>query len=534
MHDKTNRLAVCRCLTVAVALFTGCTALKKVAKGGKLTTSDLANEGDQAYKAEQLEKTQIARRERQVDDNPQKIAAQRKATAARCGKIAAGLRESRNKKRWNGVRRGIDDYVQCRRKMNDVRVDAGQISAIDGDVVVEIDAFAEHGLREAKAQRISSKFRYALAYERDIENAMARYAEIAPRSKQPASLLKRMDAIRTQHRDPEEITAEEAGGAYEAWKALAATRFAKEWDATHAAEAKARPDFDRGSAAVARGDFKAGLKALYAAREALFAGAWPNSLAFDTALASGALRTGLSYEIAKVIARVHFDQGDKARLYPELQIIKTGRAWMSKADETTVRLYDILADGSGRLTPKTTDAVRRYAARYAKETEAWRTVKDTARAMSGQAYGLLGVDLKTISHRHAASQPAATAGKVVWVDESVDAVSGGDLRFDLRRSYEVPTRCWNTRKISHVNLWTGRVYYAQKCNYKTVHDGYYLVVARPAGVPVSKGDKVSFYAAVGPKKGDDLHLVDAGFVRVAPSGKTTWYAGAKVAHQAPE
>ncbi len=581
MSATRKRFAIIALAAATMMWIGGCGALKKVASGGKLTSADLVREGDRAVKAKQRENKQVSRLEGQVNTNLKQIAElrqkgrfssaeyrekslnrtlkklrsldssnavakaapgkladikstysksvyQRKATAERCDKIAANTKDARMNERWSRVSRNIDSYVKCRRKMKDVGVDEGKIGPIDAKMVDELDAFAEYSLKESKANRIASKFRYAVAYERDMENKMGRYGEIAPDSRKPTGYLKKMNKIRMKHRDPQEIAAEKAKGAYEAWKKLATEQFHKEWDAIHAAEAKAKADFDKGFAAIDKGDYNNGLKALYKARETLFAGAWPNALAFDTALASGALRTGLSYEISAAIARAHFDQGDKAKLYPELAIIKTGRKWLSKEDETTVRLYNILADRKGKLTPKTTDQVRRYASRYAKETRAWRTVKDTAKASSGEAYSLLGVDLQTISHRRAASKPTENAGKIVWVKEPVTSVSGRNLRFDFRRSYKVPTKCWNTRKISHVNLWTGRVYYQQKCKYKTVRDGYYLVVAGPPGVRVKKGDQVSFYAAVGAKKGNDLRLVDAGYVRVAPKGKTRWYTGAKI------
>lgn len=580
-----NRIALHTALAISATLvmgqLAGCATLKKVASGGKITQADLVREGDKAYKDNEREKEQIGRLEKQVDENlkqieekraagqfssaeyrekslgrtldqlkaldkanarltsaPAKLADikqkysrevyERKATAERCEKFVTDAKDNRMNERWNYAGNRIDDYVKCRRKMKDVGVDEGRIGGIDGNAIAEMDAFAEHLLQESQANRVAAQFRYAVAFERDLEEKMERYAEIDPKSAKPAGYVKKMNEIRMKHRDPEEVAAEKAQGAYEAWKKLAADQFEKEWTNIQEAEAKARPGYDKGLAALEKGDFKAAMPELYKARETLYKAAYPTSLAFDTALTNGNLRRGLSYEIAAAIAKGHFDQGDKARLYPEMDIIKTGRKWMSKDDELIIRWNDILADRQGNLTPKTTDQVRRYASRYAKETRGWRTVKDTAKAASGEAYSLLGVELETVSHRAAASDPAANAGKIVKVEEPVTSVSGRSLSFDFRREYQVPTNCWRTKRIASVNLWTGRVNYEQKCNYKTVKDGYFLVVNGPAGVRVAKGDLVTFYAAVGAKKGNNLHLEDAGFVRVAKKGETSWYSGARI------
>ena len=193
-------------------------------------------------------------------------------------------------------------------------------------------------------------------------------------------------------------------------------------------------------------------------------------------------------------------------------------------------MFDILEDGDGKLTPKPTEAVRRYAGRYSDVGRKFKAVKEVASAQRGEAYNMLGVDVETISHREAGSNTAEKAGKVVYMkDVAVDTVKGSMLRFDFKSSYKVPTSCRNTKEVSSVNLYTGRVSYVQKCKYKTVKDGYIVVVPAPKGEKVKKGDLVSFYATVKERKGKfEVMLKDPGYVRVSSGGQTKWFLGAKV------
>lgn len=188
-----------------------------------------------------------------------------------------------------------------------------------------------------------------------------------------------------------------------------------------------------------------------------------------------------------------------------------------------------MADRDGKLAPKASTPVRRYASRYSDVAKKWKYSKEGAEASTGNAYAMLGVSIETVSHRRAGSSPDEYAGKIVRVEEKVDAVKGNELKFDFRASYKVPTNCWSTGKVSHVNVYTGDVHYEQKCNYKKVKRGYILSVEKPSGVTVSEGDVVSFYAAVGDKEGNyTLNLGSPGYVRVAPKDKTAWYLGADV------
>jgi hypothetical protein len=297
-----------------------------------------------------------------------------------------------------------------------------------------------------------------------------------------------------------------------------------------AAEAKAKPDYEAGVAALEKGNYREALEKLNSAREKLYQAAYPSSVALDSAVKNGSLKRGLSYEIASAIARVHFEDGNVSSLYPELNIIKDGRTWLDGGEELKVRLYDILADRDGALAPKASDPVKSYASRYSDTADKYRFSKQAADAKVGAAYAMLGVDLDTISHRTAGSSPEDNAGKVVYVDEAVTKVEGKYLHFDFRGEYSVPTKCWHTNKISSVNAYTGRVTYEQKCKYKKVKRGYILKVEKPRGIKVSKGDVVSFYATVGKKEGKfTVNLNEPGYVRVAPDGKTAWYLGVNVA-----
>ncbi len=572
-------IAVAACVG-AVGL-TGCSTMKKLARGGTITTNDLVNEYDkheqEKEQARELEKridgelaeiqakresgnfSSAEYREQSLqrmleqlkkldDESPQLTAApkkleeikktytkevyERKALAEECSKAIESSKTARAEDRWSDVDYALERFVKARRKLVDAKGDPAVVKQLDAGAVGEWELFAANALKQTKAWRMEQSFWNAVGMEKNLAKKAEGLAEAeqnaAGNTAKTDKILADMKAIQMAHRDPKEIEAEQAKGAFEAWVKNATEIFQKEWAVVAAAEAAARPTYQAGVAALEAGDYAGALTKLHEARQALFEKAWPSSVALEAAVNQGDVNNGLSYEIAAAIARVHFEKGDTAALYPELAIIKEGRKWGTPEQELQVRLYNILADRNGRLAPQATDLVKRYASSYSNEAKPWRNAREAAEAAEGEAYNMLGVALKTVSHRHAASEPDKNAGAVVFIDEKVTEVAGNKLRFDFRQSYQVPTNCWRTGRISSVNIYTGRVYYEQKCNYKTVKEGYFLVVDKPKGATVKKGDKVSFYATVGKKTGSNLNLDNAGFIRVAPEGKTTWFLGVKV------
>ncbi len=569
------------CLT-AVGTTAGCSLLKKAASGGKISSADVVNSADSKYKERERDQKQAADYVKRIDetlaaiekqrkeghfssaeyrektlqrymdklkeldaDNPKLKSAPkrlaeikqkytkevyaRKALTDECQKDVDNAKEARMDERWRRVDYALVDYVKCRRKLKDAGGAADAIAAQDKLYEGEFQKFAAYALGIIEKDRKASQFRTAVAFEKNLEDKLDDYNEVAPDNDYTKGVAKRIKKVRMAYRDPREVEAEKAADAFKAWKKMAGETFAKEMKKLKDAEATAKPDYDAGVAALQKGDYKTALKKLTTARQKLYAAAYPSSVALDTAIANGDLKRGLSYKIAAAIARVQFEQGNLAKLYPELNIIKQGRPWLEDSEELKVHLYDILADRSGRLAPKASDPVKRYASRYSDTAKKWRFSKQAADAKVGQAYAMLGVDLSTVSHRQAGSNPGKYAGKVVYVSEPVTAVKGGSLQFDFRSAYKVPTKCWHTNKIASVNAYTGQVYYEQKCHYKKVKSGYILQVPRPRGVKIHKGDKVSFYATVGKKKGKyTVVLTDPGYVRIAPNGKTAWYLGVKV------
>ncbi len=570
-------------LAIASAmLLPGCNLIKKAAKGDKITRDDMVNEGDRAYQQNERDREQVARIEASIDEDlkeieelrqtgrfssadyrkrslekrlvelkkldsrnakltsaPKKVGElestytedvyNRKVLGTQCAELVERAKTGKMEENWSQTDRALTDYAKCRRKMVDAQLAQGEIDELDKRAIPEYDGYLAYLLEQVSAFRKEKDFYRSSGFEATLDKHVKYYQEISPKSKKPAETLAKLETTRKKYRDPKEVEAEQAKGAFDAWSDQVTKAFNAEWDKIAAAEATARPLYEEGLAALESGDAKSAEAKFLAARQTLYNTAYPSSVALETAYRNGALEKGLSYEIAAALARLYFEQGVKAKLYPELSIIKVGRPWMSKEEELQIRHYDVLADQNGKLAPKPTDPVRTYAGRYSDVGKQFKGVAEVAQARRGEAYNLMGVDIELISHRVGASDPSANAGKVVFVEEPVDDVRGNTLRFDFQREYEVPTKCWNTNTVSSVNLYTGQVYYAQKCNYKKQKDGYVLVVAVPKGVKVAKGDQVSFYATVGSKKGQtELLLDNPGYVRVAPKGETSWFLGTSV------
>lgn len=558
-----------------------CGLLKKAATGGKISSNDLVNEADSQYQANEREKEQIVRLEGDIKEDLVEIETLRKdgrfssaeyrvktmnkrlaelkkldgknamLTSApkklgeiestwteevynknvltkKCSELAESSKASRMEENWYRVNSSLEDYAKCRRKLVDVGVGEDVIAQSDAVVVPEFEAYFEYLITQAFESRKAKDFYKAVGFEKTLEGQVKYYLEAKPSADKSAEALKKMKTNQMKYRDPKEVEAEQAKGAFEAWQKQAAGVFNQDWVKIQRAEEAAKPLFDEGKAAMESGDAKTAETKLIAARGKLFTEAYPSAVALDAAIQNGSVSRGLSYEISSALARIYFESGEKAKLYPELSIIKEGRAWLSKDEEEQVRLYEILADRTGKLVPKPTEPVIRYASRYSDTSKTYKGVKELADARIGEAYNMLGVAMDTITHRQASLSTEEKAGQVVFMEEPVDDVKGGKLYFDFRREYEVPVKCWRTNKVAGVNLYTGVVYYEEKCKYEKRKDGYFIVVDSPKGVKVGKGDIVSFYAAVGKKSNANINLDNAGFVRVAPKGTTAWFMGNNV------
>ena len=568
-------------LVVTCALATtlpACALLKKAATGGQITSNDLVNEADSQYQQNERDKAKVASLEKDINEDLKEIEEQRKngrfssadyrvktmerrladlkaldgknallasapqrlsqiqstwteevynknVLTQKCSELGDTAKTARMEENWYRVDSSLVEYAKCRRKLKDVGVADDVVAQSDAKIKPEFEGFFEYLINQATEARKAKSFYNAVAFEKNLESHIKYYLEMSPSPDKSKDALAKMNTARQKFRDPEEVKAEQAKDAFEAWRKQVVGAFGQEWIAVTKAEEAAKADFDAGKSALDSGDLKTAEAKLLAARGKLYAQAYPSSLALDTAVKTGSIARGLSYEISAGLARIYFEQGEKAKLYPELSIIQEGRSWLSKEEEEKVRLYEILADREGKLSPKPTEPVIRYASRYSDTAQEYKGVKELADARRGEAYNMLGVAMETITHRQASLNPEENAGKIVFMEEPVDEVKDGKLVFDFRREYEVPVNCWRTNKVSSVNLYTGQVYYEQKCKYEKRKDGYFIVVSSPKGLKVSKGDIVSFYGAVGKKSGANIGLDNAGFVRIAPKGETKWFLG---------
>ena len=570
-------------LLAALFVLPGCNLLKKAASGGKITRGDMVNAADNQVKENERNKAQIAKLETSVRDDLKEIEEQRqngkfssatyrekrlnknleelgkldsknglltaapkqlesikstyteevyakKTLVVKCKDYAEKAKKERMDEDWRGLERNIDNYVKCRRELKDKGVEESIIAEQDQLVIAEYDTLAGQILKTAEANRKEKNFRAAVALETGLERHMGYYKELSPNSDKPDGYLATMKKTQKTYRDPEEVKAEQAAGAYAAWRRNVQKLFGEEMGRIEAAEAAAKPAFDAGVAAMAAGDKKTAVAKLLEARQTLYSKAYPSGVALETAYQNGLLELGMSYEIAANLAKIYFEDGDKTKLYPELSLIKGGRKWMEKDKELMFRMYQILTDRKGTKAPKASELVQRYAGRYSDERQKLAGIADVAKAQTGEAYNLLGVSMETISTYQAGNSTEKNIGKITHLkDETVSSVSGGQLNFDFRGEYKEPYNCKSTGKISSINYVTGRVYYQQKCQYRTKKRGYILHVPAPKGVSIKKGDKVDIYAAVSKKRGQfDVMLADPGFVRVSSGGATTWFLGSKV------
>lgn len=572
-------------LTLMAALFVlpGCNLVKKAARGEKISRGDMVNAADSQVKENERKKEQIAKYEASVREDLKEIEELRqkgsfssstyrekrlnqnltelgkldgknalltaapkqlesikstyteevyakKTLVAKCKDYAEKAKKERMEEDWRGLERNIDYYVKCRRELKDKGVEESIVAEQDQLVIAEYDLLAEYILKTSEAARKEKKFGAAVALETGLERHMGYYKELSPNSAKPEGYLATMKKTQKTYRDPEEVKAEQAAGAYSAWRRNVQQLFNEEMTRIEAAEAAAKPAFDEGVAAMGSGDKKKAVAKLLEARQTLYSKAYPSGVALETAYQNGMLELGLSYEIAASLAKIYFEEGDKTKLYPELSLIKNGRKWMEKDKELMFRMYEILTDREGKKAPKASELVQRYAGRYSDERQKLAGIADVAKAQTGEAYNLLGVSMETISTYQAGGSTEQNIGKITHLkDQTVSSVSGGQLNFDFRGEYKEPYNCKSTGKISSINYVTGRVYYQQNCQYRTKKRGYILHVPVPKGVSVKKGDKVDVYATVKKKSGQfDVMLGDPGFVRVSSAGATVWFLGSKV------
>ena len=577
-----NKHIALLCLLSTTALtLPACNLLKKAARGDDITRNDMVNAADSEIKDRERNQEKIADLEQDIDEDLAEIEELRKdgrfsSTKYRVKRLndnLAKLRalDSSNDKLTSAPKRlssiestyteelyakttlmkdceedtekakagrmdrnmyslnsGIENYLKCRRRLTDVGVDASQVASLDEKIVPEYEFYLNALFEQATAYRKEKRFRQAVAYETKIMDWSKALKEIQPDSKQEAYYTKKVTGLRTRYKDPEEVKAQQAKGAFESWRTGVKTTFDKQWAMTLAAEQAARPLYEEGKTLAEASKFKEAEAKLMQARKTLFAKAYPSGLALETARRQGMLQKGLSYEIASVLANIYFQQGDKTKLYPELELIRDGRVWLDQDKELEVRLYDILADYKGKLSPKATDLVKRYAGRYSDTASKYKMTNEEASAKVGESYNMMGVAVETVDYRSAANDAKGNAGKIVRMDRVVDSVSGGKMKFDFKGTYDKPVNCKRTGRVASVNAYTGSIIYERKCQYRKVPTGYFVLAPVPKGVKVRKGDKVSFFAKVKDRTGDKVNLQDTAIVSVSPAGETTWFMGAGV------
>ncbi|MEM1348442.1 MAG: hypothetical protein AAGI01_07810, partial [Myxococcota bacterium] len=460
---------VLACLVAALAL-PGCDLVRKAASGGEISRTDVVNSADRElqkneqkreraaqveseirehlqeieelrmngrfstaeYRVEQLNRSleelrKVSPRSATLTSAPQQLSElestyteeryEKQVLGDECAKFVEDAKTARMEENWYYVNSSTSDYGKCRRKMLDTSIEVSVVEALDEKALAEYDAYASYLLAQAEEYRKKSDFYRAVGFESTLEDLLVYYKEIDADSSAPAKYAAAASKTRKKYRDPKEVEAEQQQKAFEAWKAQVVKSFDAEWSAIEKAEAAARPAYDEGVRALSDGEYSTALAKLSEARQQLYSAAYPSALALEAAFVNGSLEKGLSYEISAAIARAHFEQGNKTKLYPELSIIKNGRTWMSKDEELQVRMFDILADRDGKLTPKPTEAVRRYAGRYSEVGKQFKGVKEVASARRGEAYNMLGVDVETISHPQAGSNTDENTGKVVYVED---------------------------------------------------------------------------------------------------------------------
>jgi len=442
---------------------------------------------------------------------------------AECERHVADASSAVEQEVWRDVESRVDDYVACRERAVDADMGV-DMASLDARAVSALDAHMTHLLLQAQRYRREGNYRFAVGFEATPEDRAEVFVAIAPSSTKPATFLKSMNETREHFQDPREAEIARAKSEYDAWRAEVSASFRSRLGALKRAESSARPAYDRATQLLEDRRVLAATEQLLEARRALYGAAYPTAKELEDARLSGELSMGMSFEIALALARIHLGNRDDAALNPELRLIERGRPWMTDDEELDAHLFDVLASSAEGQPPSA--AVRAYAGHFSTAGRALEAAKQRDLAMRGEAFELMGVELDPLGHRQASSNTAQKSGRLVWISERVTSVADGKLRFDFLRDYQVPVKCWTTKTISNVNDFTGRVYYEQKCTYKTQTGGYSLVVPAPANIDVQPGDEVAFFATVSRRVGaHDLLLFEPSYVRVSRGDGAIWFMG---------
>ncbi len=563
---------------LVIGLFTGCDLVSQAARGDDIDRSDVVRSAEREHSDHEREQEQIANLVDQMEDTLDEIKDlrqdgrfgpadmrvdrldnqlsnledldsshdmldeaparldeikaeftredyERQALAEECQQNIDTAREMRMNEQWRRVDTHLTNYVQCRRRLVDLAGDAQMITDADDTYAEEIEAYADYQIGNIESYRQNENFRNSATTERSLANHLEYFDEVIGDEDVIATIEAEVDEIRETYRDPAQVEAEQAEDEFYDWRERAEEIFTDDFNQIREAEDEAKPLYEEARELMDDGEFDEALAKLQEARTTLYQSAYPSAVAMETAVTNRTIERGLSHEIAAAIAEIHFHQGDRAKMYPELSILQNGRTWLDEEDELKAHLHQILADRDGDMVPQTTERVQRYAGEFSDTATQFRRVAERADARSGEAYRMLGVDLDPISERQVLMNPDDAQGEVIRLEEEVTNVAGGNLEFDFRATREVATNCRNTNEVASANVYTGEVRYRQECDSKQIEEGYVLSASAPSGVQVQQGDIVELYATVGSASGDNVTLNTPGVVRVMREGETVWYQG---------
>jgi len=309
-----------------------------------------------------------------------------------------------------------------------------------------------------------------------------------------------------------------------------------------AAEADARPLYDKGMKLAEAGKTKEAVASLLEARAKLFNGPNAGFVHIDK---------GLSLQIAIGLAEQYEELEDEVRLKREIIMMDKGREWMSKEDEYKAFMYAAVNEvhrvwgiehikTGKRMKTKERDRLKRIT-RYMNigggdvlfnEGTEMRSDWDASASKAKRSYvtstwrdfgSIDGVK----SHRDVNPASRFQPGDLILVtNRTVSKVSGRKATFDFTANRMMPTSCKPTGEL-YVMTTSGRYVYKEKCSYKQIKGGHKLTVTMPKGLELKKGDVVTMYAKVKSTKGLNVTLETAAVVHSARKGKTQWLLGVK-------
>ena len=331
----------------------------------------------------------------------------------------------------------------------------------------------------------------------------------------------------------------------DAWRAEVVAQFNKDWAAITAAEKQARPLVVQAARLAKAGKAKKAESALLEARRVLYTA--PKAEVIP-------LRRGLSYEIAVALATLYEDRGAHALAKRELSLMETGRRWMSRADETLVRLHEqaeaierAYRDGeraasAGNPPPRKQRQKTRQISGYLryrhgkvwsedgkKQGEAMRDAARRAKKLiDEELYEDLGGTRRVQFHQRTYPADTFKVGGAP-VEVAVGVVSkarGRTATLDFRKAQREAYDCRSTGKVRKVTR-RGEYLYHKVCKYRNKRGGHAMSLKLPPGLAVKKGDEMTFYADVVKRKGSSLVLGRAAVVAVTRKGRTIWLHGVK-------